>query len=368
MKILTVIGARPQFIKAAAFSNELLKENQGYENNLIIEEVIVHTGQHYDLNMSDIFFDQLSIPKPKYNLGAGGKSQAFVTGTILIKLEQIILDESPDCVLLYGDTNSTLAGALCSSKLNIPVVHVEAGLRSFNMKMPEEINRIITDRLSDLLFCPSQESVKNLISEGITQGVYVVGDIMLDASLMFKKIALNNSQILDDNDLVANNFVLATFHRAENTDNPLRLAEIIEGILKINDLDRVVIPLHPRTRRALEDNNLIDLLTGLKVIEPVSYFDMITLEESSKVILTDSGGVQKEAFFFSTPCITLRDETEWVETVKEGGNKIVGADSDKIFDAYIGFLNQPPLENNLEVYGDGKTAKNIIDKLREAYK
>ncbi len=325
MKILTVVGARPQFIKLAPFS-KVLRENG-------VNEIIVHTGQHYDENMNDLFFKELEIPEPDYNLGIGSGNHGEQTGKMLIEIEKIILKENPDLVIVYGDTNSTLAGALAASKLHIKLAHVEAGLRSFNKRMPEEINRVLTDHVSDILFCPTQTAVENLKNEGITKGVYLVGDVMFDALLHFSKISDMKSNILERLNIKPKEYYLATIHRAENTDDHERLKNILTAFSKMNEI--VVFPIHPRTRKMINYYGLGDLLENdnIKLIDPVGYLDMLKLEKNAKSILTDSGGVQKEAFWLKVPCITLRDETEWIETVNLGWNRLVGSDVEKIVEA-----------------------------------
>jgi UDP-GlcNAc3NAcA epimerase len=352
MKIISVIGARPQFIKASAVSSELRKS---------VQEILVHTGQHYDENMSKVFFDELNIPKPDYNLEVGSGSHGKQTAEILSKVEDIYLAEKPDMVLVYGDTNSTLAGALAASKLLIPVAHVEAGLRSFNMKMPEEQNRILTDHISKLLFVPTISSVKNLSNEGIKNGVYNVGDVMFDAIINFSKMSKEKSRIIDELNLVAENYILCTIHRAENTDDINRLKNIIEAL---NESEvEAVLPLHPRTKKYMDSYGL-KLGSKIKVIDPIGYLDMISLENHSKKIVTDSGGVQKEAFFMKKPCITMRDETEWKETVENGWNIIVGTDKNKIIDGISNFV-----PNNVQdsIFGDGKAASKISQIIKTSF-
>ncbi|WP_404941853.1 non-hydrolyzing UDP-N-acetylglucosamine 2-epimerase [Pseudomonas danubii] len=355
-KILTIVGARPQFIKAAAVSREILKHPGR------LEEVMVHTGQHYDPNMSQVFFDELEIPAPKYNLEVSGGGHGAMTGRMLEGIEQILLDEKPDWVLIYGDTNSTLAGALAAAKLHIPVAHVEAGLRSFNMRMPEEVNRILADRVSTLLLCPTEVAVENLAKEGITHGVDNVGDVMYDVALYYRDRARNSSLILKTLNLPEKGFALATCHRAENTDSPERLNEILGALSSIAAQLPVVLPLHPRTRKLISDHKLEHLLQELTIVEPLAFLDMVALEQAAKVILTDSGGVQKEAFFYQVPCITMRDETEWVETVALGWNHIVGASKTRILEAFAQLSNGQ--QNDLSApYGSGNASHLIIRHL-----
>lgn len=352
MKIITVIGARPQFIKAAAVSNIIRKEH---------EEILIHTGQHYDENMSKIFFEELGIPKPDYNLAVGSGGHGDQTGKMLIELEKIYLKEKPDLVLVYGDTNSTLAGALCASKLLIPVAHVEAGLRSFNMTMPEEQNRILTDHLSRLLFIPTETACKNLLNEGIKKGVYNVGDVMFDAVLHFKKMAETKQSIIESIGVEHDKYILTTIHRAENTNDINRLRNIIEALNECGK--NVVLPLHPRTKKYMDSYGL-KFNNNIKLIEPVGYLEMITLEMHAQKIVTDSGGVQKEAFFMKKPCITMRDETEWVETVENGWNVIVGTDKEKILNNIVNF---EPKEAQKEIFGDGKAAEKILSLINKEF-
>lgn len=357
LKIITIVGARPQFIKAAAVSREILKHPEK------IEEVMIHTGQHYDPNMSQVFFDELEIPPPKYNLEISGVGHGAMTGRMLEGIENILLSEKPDWVLIYGDTNSTLAGALAASKLHIPVAHVEAGLRSFNMRMPEEINRILSDRVSTLLLCPTQSAVDNLAQEGITLGVRNVGDVMYDVALYYRERARQQSTILQDLNLAADSFVLTTCHRAENTDDPARLGAILLALDSLSSQRPVVLPLHPRTRKLIGDYGLSRYLDKLTVTEPLPFLDMIALEQAATVILTDSGGVQKEAFFYGVPCITMRDETEWVETVDLGWNQLVGACSESIISAVNKVIQSPPAAVDTAPYGQGNAAGEIIAQL-----
>ncbi|MCY6353883.1 non-hydrolyzing UDP-N-acetylglucosamine 2-epimerase [Clostridium sp. ZS2-4] len=346
MKIVTIIGARPQFIKAAAVSKKIREKNQ---------EIIVHTGQHYDDNMSKIFFEELDIPFPDYNLSVGSGNHGAQTGRMLEKIEEILLKEKPDCVLVYGDTNSTIAGALAASKLLIPVAHVEAGLRSFNMAMPEEQNRILTDHISKYLFTPTETAVKNLNNEGVGKNVFNVGDVMFDAILHFTKVAEQKSSILEKLGLEKKGYILATIHRAENTNDINRLKNIVEALNESGE--NIVLPLHPRTKKYIEEYNL-SFSNNIRIIEPVGYLDMVMLEANSKKIVSDSGGVQKEAFFLDVPCVTLRDETEWIETVENGWNIIVGADKGKIKKAVLEF---EPNKTKINSFGDGKAAEKIIE-------
>ncbi|GAB6183591.1 UDP-N-acetylglucosamine 2-epimerase (non-hydrolyzing) [Thermodesulfovibrio hydrogeniphilus] len=354
VKVASIVGARPQFIKLKPVANAL--------ENAKIEHVIIHTGQHYDYEMSKVFFQELSLPEPKYNLGVGSALHGKQTGQMLEKIEKVLLEEKPDIVLVYGDTNSTLAGALAAVKLHIPVAHVEAGLRSYNKRMPEEINRVLTDHVSDLLFCPTHTAVENLKKEGIEKGVFFVGDVMYDAVLEYGKIAQRKSQILGRLALDTKSYALATVHRAENTDNLKRLENIFLGLSKLaqNGL-KVIVPLHPRTRKVLSTLSISESLpSNLLIIEPVSYLDMLMLEKNARVILTDSGGVQKEAFFFRVPCVTLREETEWVETVETGWNALVGTDPDRILDTT---LKAKPGTDSASSYGDGRAGERVFSIL-----
>ena len=346
MKIVSIVGARPQFIKAAAVSRLLRQQHT---------EILVHTGQHYDANMSAVFFDELGIPEPEINLKIGSGRHGAQTGAMLTAIEAVLLQEKPDWVLIYGDTNSTLAGALAAAKLHIPVAHVEAGLRSFNRKMPEEVNRVLADHISALLLCSSQTAVDNLAAEGITQGVHLVGDVMLDAQNFAVKQAENRSTILAQLNLQPGEFMLATVHRAENTDDEARLRGIFNAFEALKT--PIVLPLHPRTAKMLEVFNLKSKIKNLKLIEPVGYLDMVMLEKSAQMILTDSGGIQKEAYWLGVPCITLRNETEWPETVEAGWNVIVGADERRIVEAARGFV-RPKARPSL--YGDGSAGRRVV--------
>jgi len=380
MKIATIIGARPQFIKAAAISRAIAGHNRN-NSSPVIEEILVHTGQHYDDDMSAIFFRELEIPEPKYNLNIGSGPHGSQTGRMLMAIEEVLLQEKPDWVLIYGDTNSTLAGALAAAKLHIRIAHVEAGLRSFNRLMPEEINRIVADQLSHLLLCPSQVAVNNLTGEGIGKNeglrplfsekkwgavpvfypqVVITGDVMADALQFAATKAPAQSDILVRLDLQPKGYLLATVHRAENTDNDQRLQNILSALAALNEL--VVFPAHPRTRKFLQETGY-QPPANVKLIDPVGYFDVIALEKSARLLLTDSGGMQKEAYWLKVPCITLRDETEWIETVEMGWNILTGADRDRIIEAVRDFKapsEHPPL------YGDGKAAEHCLKALLES--
>ena len=331
-KIITILGARPQFVKAAVLSRVIASHNK-------IEEVIIHTGQHYDVNMSSVFFKEMEIPEPKYNLAINGLNHGAMTGQMLEKIETILIDEKPDAVVIYGDTNSTIAGALAAKKLHIKVIHIEAGLRSFNMEMPEEINRILTDRISDLLLCPTDTAIENLNNEGFnTLNIKIIksGDIMKDAVIYYSKTSASKSTIIKDLNLEKNDFVLATIHRQENTDDLEKLKSIFEGLEEISKIKKVVLPLHPRTKIILEKHNLNYNLT---FIEPVGYFDMLELLKNCNLVITDSGGLQKEAYFNKKHCIIAREETEWVELVKNNFAIIIGSDKYKMITAFDNFQN-----------------------------
>lgn len=352
-KIVTIVGARPQFVKVAPVSRVLRESYQ---------EILVNTGQHYDYKMAGIFFDELNIPKPDYDLGIGSASHGKQTGDMLANIEKVLLDEQPDAVLVYGDTNSTLAGAVAASKLHIPVFHIEAGLRSFNKKMPEEVNRILTDHVSDLLFPPTQVAVENLKNENITKNVHLVGDVMYDAVLYNIEIA-ESKYSLSQFGLKPQSYYLGTIHRAENTDDHSRLVAIIESLLKLNE--QVILPIHPRTHKILKEINLYDKIQEsghIQLIDPVSYLEMLILEKYAKGIITDSGGVQKEAYFAKVPCYTLRDQTEWVETVNCGWNVLVNPINEDLSEVL-----QKNMENNYieDLYGDGKAAEKIVKYISE---
>lgn len=353
MKILSIVGARPQFIKAAAVSRRFLEESG-------IEEEVVHTGQHFDAGMSDIFFDELGIPKPSAHLDINGGSHGAMTGRMLDALDTLINERRPDTVLLYGDTNSTLAGALAAAKLHVPVAHVEAGLRSFNMRMPEEINRILTDQVSSFLFCPTRLAIRNLSNEGFDRRpvtIVLTGDVMLDAMQTFRASARAPQTEIPDG------FVLTTIHRAENTDDPQRLAGIVAGLNRIHtDIAPVVLPLHPRTRAAIAQEGLI---LNVVTINPVGYLEMIWLLEQCSAVITDSGGLQKEAYFQGRACVTVRDETEWVELVDAGVNVLCPAAPEPMA-RYAEWARQTEFTPDLEQYGNGESSSTIIRVLAEA--
>lgn len=351
IKIVTIVGARPQFIKAATVSRVIAGLSD-------VNEVLVHTGQHYDANMSDIFFEQMAIPKPAYNLDVRGRTHGAMTGQQLEKIEEVLVIEKPDWLLVYGDTNSTLSGALAAAKLHIPVAHVEAGLRSFNRQMPEETNRVLTDHVAALLFAPTEAARQNLLAEGIPdKNISVVGDVMFDAALFYKDRAIKPGWY-DALGIEECSFVLCTIHRAENTDSPKRLRSIFSGLAESGLT--VVLPLHPRTRARITEFGITPA-QNVRIIDPVSYLEMAWLEANCRSIATDSGGIQKEAYFCGKPCITLRDETEWVELVEVGCNILVGADAGVIRRA----LASPPVVQDIEhaIYGDGNAAEAIVTQL-----
>lgn len=352
-KVVTVIGARPQFIKAAVLSRIIRQYNA-------IEEVIIHTGQHFDVNMSSIFFEEMKIPKPAYNLEINSLSHGAMTGQMMGEIEKILAVEQPEALIVYGDTNSTLAGALAAKKMNIKVVHIEAGLRSFNMRMPEEVNRILTDRISDLLSCPSQEAIQNLENEGFQNLPVIIeahGDIMKDAVSYYSQFSANNSSILLDKKLQKNNFVLATIHRQENTDDISKLKNIFRALEKIHSTQTVILPLHPRTRKALKN---FDISSNINFINPVGYFDMLELLKNCSLVITDSGGLQKEAFFANKQSIVVREQTEWVELEANGYAKVVGSDTKMILQAFDTFKT---MKNDfmIEFYGN-----NVGEKIYQS--
>jgi UDP-GlcNAc3NAcA epimerase len=360
LKIVTIVGARPQFIKAAAVSRVLRARPE-------VHEVLVHTGQHYDENMSAIFFSELEIPEADYNLGIGGGTHGVQTGRMLEAVERVIVDEKPEWVLVYGDTNSTLAGALAAAKLRAPVAHVEAGLRSFNRAMPEEINRVVADHLSDLLFAPTTVAAANLAREGVPANrVHMTGDVMYDAALFYARKARASSRILDTLGLTSGGYALATIHRAENTDDPTRLGAVFEAIAALAERMRVVLPLHPRTRNALAvaapGHRWSD---ALMIVDPVGYLDMVTLESNARLVVTDSGGVQKEAYFYKVPCATLRTETEWTELVDAGWNTLLDPTTRGLTARLFSQLDAPLPSIHPQLYGDGNAAAQIAEALIE---
>lgn len=366
MKIVTIIGARPQIIKAAALSRAI---NTHYAGRF--HEVIVHTGQHYDDNMSQVFFDELGIPHPDYNLHVGSATHGVQTAKMIEGIEKVLLEEQPDCIVLYGDTNSTLAGAVAASKIHVPIVHIEAGLRSFNKSMPEEINRIVCDHCSTLLFTPTQAGFDNLMREGFKADntgpysidnpkVYHCGDIMYDNSLHFSSVADQKANLLERLGLTDRPYVLATLHRDSNTDDPKRLESILNAFMELSKEITVVLPMHPRTRKMAGDFHSDDII----ITEPVSFLEMIQLEKHARLILTDSGGVQKESYFFQKPCVILRPETEWVEIVEAGAAALVDADHGKITEASRHYLQQPPVAFP-DIFGDGHAAKFMLEKMLE---
>jgi UDP-N-acetylglucosamine 2-epimerase len=348
MKVLSVVGARPEFVQATPISRSLRKEHR---------EILVHTGQHYDYIMSQAFFDELDIPAPDYNLDVGSGSHGRQTAEMLIRMEEVLLKERPDLVIVRGDTNSTLAGSLTATKLHIPTAHIEAGERSFDRHMPEEINRLVADCLADLHFCVCQTSARHLADEGITESVHWVGDVMLDVMLQSRSMALRKSDILNRLGLGSRSFCLVTVHRAANTDDPERLRNIVQALNNIPET--IVFPAHPRTRHALTRLNA-RFKSHVRLIRPVSYFDMIMLEDNARLIATDSGGVQREAYFLGIPCLTLREETEWIETVEVGWNRLVGADPEQIMGSWFSFT--PPADHP-PIFGDGTAGQRIVQIL-----
>ena len=354
IKILTIIGARPQFVKSSIVSKVFNQSN-------LIDEIIVHTGQHFDFNMNTIFFDELNIPSPKYNLNINQLSHGEMTGKMLAEIEKIIINEKPDYVLVYGDTNSTLAGALAAKKLHVKIIHVEAGLRSFNMEMPEEINRILTDRISDVLFCPTLKAVKNLKDEGFENFECTIensGDVMFDVARLFQNSNFNVDTSIPGLD--GKDFILCTIHREENTNNIEKLKSIINALNDISKEVEIVLPLHPRTKKIVEANGLN---IEFKTHEPFGYFEMMNLLTKCSLVVTDSGGLQKEAFFFQKYCVTLREQTEWTELVDNGFNQIAGANSRKIYDAYKNMINKNG-NFDVELYGDGTASKKILETIK----
>ena len=352
MKLLTVVGARPQFIKAAPFCRIARQRHT---------EVLVHTGQHYDPQMSDVFFDELSLPRPDHHLGVGSGTHAWQTAQMLERLEPVMVREAPDAVVIYGDTNSTLAGALAAAKLGLPLAHVEAGLRSGVRTMPEEINRVVADRLATHLFAPTENAVENLAREGIAEGVTLTGDIMYDALLQNAPIAAERSTLVRDAGLAPGGFVLATVHRAANTDDPRRLEAILDALAMLRE--PVLLPLHPRTRSALMATD-IEVEPPVRIVEPLGYLDMLAAEQAARLVITDSGGVQKEAYLLGVPCVTLRDETEWVETLAAGWNVLAGADPERILAAA---RRSRPKGSPPPVFGDGHAAERMVQALEDGH-
>jgi len=392
MKIVTIVGARPQFIKAASVSRAIQAFNEKgsltdrLSSKKKIREIFVHTGQHYDDLLDRVFFEELELPKPDYHLGVGSGSHARQTGVMMERIETVLEREKPEIVVVYGDTNSTLAGALAAAKLNIPVAHVEAGLRSYKRTMPEEINRLLTDHLSTLLFCPTAQAVRNLLKEGIKNGrttiVKKVGDVMYDSILYYSKLAEKKSTILKDLGLLTpdsvrarcnvplqtpNYYYLATLHRAENTDDPRRLESILRALSEIGKKLPVVLPLHPRTRKMIKDYDLFPKSKGIRLIEPVSYLNMLNLEKNAKAILTDSGGVQKEAYWLKVPCFTLREETEWVETVRSGWNVLVGTRVKRILEEMNQVERRKRIKKGVNIFGNGRASEKIVQILVRKY-
>jgi UDP-N-acetylglucosamine 2-epimerase len=352
MKIISIIGARPQFIKASVVSEELRKN---------FTELIIHTGQHYDYEMSKLFFEQLDIPEPDYHLDVGSGTHGYQTGEMLKRIEEIFIAEKPDLVLTYGDTNSTLAGALAASKMHVKTGHIEAGLRSFDKSMPEEINRIITDHCSDLLFCPTKTAVNNLKREGITSGVYLTGDVMVDCLFKYSEVAEEKTTILEDLGIDRKKFLVVTVHRASNTDNRANLEQIVDALSEISE--PIIFPIHPRTRKSLRVFGLYDKLINhrnIKVIQPVGYLEFLRLMKNARKIITDSGGIQKEAYILKVPCITLRENTEWVETVQDGWNVLVGADKERIVN--VCSVEESNKSNNNH-FGRGNASGKIVQYL-----
>jgi UDP-N-acetylglucosamine 2-epimerase len=375
MKIVTVVGARPQFIKAAAVRRAIHAFNRPSKagSKGRIREILVHTGQHYDYLMDKVFFEELRLPRPDYHLGVGSGSHAVQTGRMLEGVERVLEKEKPEITIVYGDTNSTLAGALAAAKLNILVGHVEAGLRSYRRSMPEETNRLLIDHLSTLLFCPTAQAVRNLSKEGIRNGdktvVKNVGDVMYDSILYYSQLAEKKSTILEDLNLLPHtphsalrtpHYYLVTLHRAENTDNPSRLKSILKALKEIGEDFPVILPLHPRTKKMMRVQHLAKEAKGIQLIDPVCYLDMLKLEKHAKVILTDSGGVQKEAYWFRVPCVTLREETEWMETIRSGWNVLAGSRTKSIVEEVRHRAVRKPPPGGMGIFGDGKASEKIV--------
>ncbi|MBZ5522477.1 MAG: UDP-N-acetylglucosamine 2-epimerase (non-hydrolyzing) [Acidobacteriia bacterium] len=373
-KLISIVGVRPQFVKAAMICAAVAGHNQKQARENRIKHLLLHTGQHYDYEMAAVFFQQLPLPEPDFNLGVGSGSHGAQTAAMLKGIEKILLKEKPDCVIVYGDTNSTLAGVLAAVKLHIPTAHVEAGLRSFNRRMPEEINRIATDHMADLLFCPTRAAVKLLEREGIRNDVYFTGDVMLDAVKAFAPVAAKRSVILNTLGVSPGKFILTTIHRAENTNSLERMRGLVETLCRVRR--PVVFSVHPRLREMLNHEagyqQLGKELAGaehVKMVAPLSYLDMLHLESNARLIMTDSGGVQKEAYFVGTPCLTLRDETEWTETLQDGWNQLAGASPEKILPMVSSLWNDPLPRTKpaLAAFGNGKAAVNIVNSLLELH-
>ena len=373
LKIITIVGARPQFIKAGMVSKAIQNYNRKSKDKNSIKEIVVHTGQHYDYLMDRVFFEELKLPPLDYHLGVGSGSHGQQTGLMLERIEKVLDKMKPNLVMVYGDTNSTLAGALASAKLKIPIAHIEAGLRSYDRKMPEEINRLLTDHLSTYLFCPTKQAVMNLAAEGIKNEtgrvVRNVGDVMYDSILHYSKMIEKKSTILKDLGLLTPNsskltsYYLATLHRAENTDNPTRLRSILMALNELAKKVLIILPLHPRTKRVIELYHLQKEIKNIKIIDPVSYLNMLVLEKNARLILTDSGGVQKEAYWFRIPCLTLREETEWKETIESGWNLLVGANPEKIFNGVFKQLERKIYRKTFKNFGNGRASEKIVNQL-----
>ncbi len=365
MKIIIVVGNRPQFVKAAALWREI--GNSHFLERSANQVSLLHTGQHYDANMSDVFFKEMDLPRPNHFLGIGGCHQGAMTGRILEEIEKVLLDERPDCVALFGDTNSTLAGALAAVKLHIPVAHIEAGLRCFNKKVPEEVNRIVTDHCSHLLFTPTDIATSQLLNEGLSkETIFQVGDIMYDCFLHYSKLADQNSTILSKLGVYEKKYALTTIHRAENTDNPQKLNEILEGLFSIAKELPIVFPLHPRTKKTLQQMNLLQAVAERLILcDPLGYLDMVKLERNAQIIITDSGGVQKEAYFCQVPCLILRGETEWTELVKNNYSELVPPDKFQIQESFHR-NTEKKLNWQIQLYGNGSAAKEILDTIEAA--
>jgi UDP-GlcNAc3NAcA epimerase len=373
-KLLSIVGVRPQFVKAAMLCSSIERWNAACAPEDRVQHLLLNTGQHYDFEMAEIFFRQLPLQRPDFHLEVGSGSHGAQTGAMLQKIEEVLLREHPDYVIVYGDTNSTLASALAAVKLHIPVAHVESGLRSFNRRMPEEINRITADHVSDLLFCPTVSAVQQLRDEGITENAFFTGDVMLDAVRAFAPIAASHSRVMDELQIAPREFLLATIHRAENTDSPERLEQLVETLCRI--ARPTIFAVHPRLRMKLQQDPSLHLLrhclesaSHLHMVAPLPYLDMLALEANARFILTDSGGVQKEAYFLSTPCVTLRDETEWTETLHDGWNTIAGTSPDSILPLAEQLWAQhgawPAAKPRLSAFGDGKASDRILDLLQE---